>query len=224
MRPIPFILALVSLTGCAELHPYARVRCWEISGTVLDSRTHAAISGALVHRTEHLEFSCHTDSAGHFVLKEIPNWRRDPLPADLRITITHTNYATRQIEMADNQGKPLLLDRLEEPSNPRPSLIFSGAGTILQDMGGGQYLKPGDITFVKNAGGEPSELHIRFTRKVYEPQVRALRNPDKAKIYTYGSTDYQRDMDWEFRFQYKHPSNAKRVEDSSRVYRLDFIR
>jgi hypothetical protein len=240
MRLLPFILALVLLTGCLVVPiPHTTVRATGIEGTVLDARTHAPIAGALIYRTEHPEASCHTDSSGHFLLKEIRNWHyakvlgaggESHLPdqeywSDYRLTVLHTNYATWDSDRDTSQGTTFFLNKLEEPSDPRPWLIFNGNGTILQDMGAARYLRPGEIHLLKQADGKPSGLHIGFTRRVYEPRVTALHNPDKAEVSVYGPVDYGRGRDWEFRIYYRHRSpNVSSVKDSSRIYRLDFIR
>ena len=53
--------------------PHTSLRSPEVSGRVLDAKTHVPIQGAKVFLTEHPEVSCLTDSAGSFVLKETRN-------------------------------------------------------------------------------------------------------------------------------------------------------
>jgi hypothetical protein len=241
MRSLPFIPALVLLTGCSPLVvpvPHTTVRDYKISGTILDARTHAPIPNALVYRTEHPRFSCYTDASGRFVLKEVHNWHYaklygianlQHLPAkefwgDNLFTVSNANYAQRTIDLYFERGPTFFLDKPGETTQQRRlSLTFDGSGSILKDAGAGQYLRPGDIRILKrlksNVEDRPSSLHIGFVRHVINPRITAADQPDTPQF----SLGVQNGLDWEFGITYFNPTEGEFLQDRSRVYRLEFI-
>ena len=54
------------------------------------------------------------------------------------VTISHTNYISRQVGFYHGDDDIVLLKKLGEPSEPHPWLIFNGSGEILKDMGAGK--------------------------------------------------------------------------------------
>jgi hypothetical protein len=220
-----------SPNGIAVIDPHTTTRLLSFDGTVLDERTHAPIAGAKIFLSEHPKVSCTSDSSGHFSFKEIANWHWGfvPNPAggseDLPhgeqwgydVTISHTNYVSRQVGFYHDNDRIVLLKKLGEPSEPRPWLIFTGRGEIVEDMGARQYLKPGDIHITSHYNNridtEPSAIHIGFARRVYDPQISTINgNGDVIFPVLDG-------LDWDFRINNSWGSNLK---DSSRKYKLEF--
>ena len=91
------------------------------------------------------------------------------------------------------------------------------------DAGAAQYLKPGDILVVarlqNNVEDRPSKLHIGFARPVLNPRVTGADQPDKPSF----SPVAQKHLDWEFGITYGHVTDGAFLQDTSRVYRLEFI-
>lgn len=232
MRTASLVLILSLLTGCI-IWPHRTSRSQEISGTILDERTHHPIHGARIFLTEHTNVAGHSGSDGRFRVKGTYNWHIGyayawhgdwdvPKPKYWfpDITTVHTNYVPRQEDWMRRREEIILLRKLGEPPVHRPSLLFNGSGVILKDMGAGQYLK-GDIriTDPHRDDFEPklSRIHIGFARRVYDPRITPVENVDQRYFY-FGIAERQ-GSDWEFRSRYAgHP-----VKDSNRVYRLDFI-
>jgi hypothetical protein len=221
MRIAPFLLGVCLLTGCILPSPHRTKRSAEISGKVLDERTHAPIEGAKIFLSQFPRVSCRSRSDGSYLLKASYNWHFGRLIAppesfdfpegqswDDRITVSHINYTTREFNPV-----------------PRPWVDFNGSGRILQDGGGVKYLKPGDIHVGEQGTEEvekrPSKLRIGFTQRVYEPQITPVNNFDKSRLYPHK----REGLDWEFRIHYWDWSNEaiNDPKNSSRVYRLEFV-
>ena len=103
----------------------------------------------------------------------------------------------------------------------RPSVIFDGNGSILQDMGAVQYLKPDDIRIAEHLNDQgiiiPAKLHVGFVRPVSSaPIVTSLRDPASI-IASHG-----KGLDWEFAINWTVIGNDS-TNDSSRVFRLELV-
>ena len=114
---------------------------------------------------------------------------------------------------------PTILRKIAAES--RPSLIFNGAGAILQDMGAVQYVKPDDIRVLArdNEAGIniPIKLHIGFVRPVaFSPIVTSLRNP--ASIIA----SHEKGLDWDFIINWTVITTGD-TNDSDCVFRLELV-
>lgn len=242
MRLAPFILILVLFTGCTVYYPHTTVRAEAISGTVVDASTHTPIVGAKVFRTKHPEIVCNSGSDGRFKLKELRNWHYgmecDPgggYDVPMReywfgrnITILQTNYLRCPVDLDTNHGDTVFLTKPGEVSSQTHLwLLFNGSGSVLQDMGATGYLKPGSIHIIdrlkNNVEDRPLRLQIEFVRRVYNPWITAVDQPDDPRL----TPNNEKALVWDFGIEYR-PSQANFgkgdfIEDSSRVYRLDFI-
>ena len=231
LRIIPLILIFCSLTSCVLPDFHTTWRSQEVGGQVLDESIHAPIEGAKIFFTYHTNLWCRSDTNGCYLIKETHNWHclifigagnsEDWPPREVwdpYITISHTNYITREVDWGYGHPKVILLKKIGEASKPHPWLTFNGDGVILQDRGAAQYLKPGDIHFEhRNYEGDhrPFKLHIGFVQPVYDVQVRLVNDVEKTQISIYRGGE----LDWECTFLQLHSSNLK---DSDRVYRLEF--
>jgi hypothetical protein len=207
----------------------------EVAGTVLEERTHAPISGAEIYLTQQPKYSCKSDSAGRFRLRSIHNWHyakclgaagASEMPAeqdwDPYITISHTNYAPRTLDLQSYPDRTILLKKLGELSQARPWLTFNGDGIILQDAGAERYLKPGDIRItahhMNSAGVRPAMLHIGFAQRVYDLKVTEVDGFERADV----DSPIRLGLDWEFRTWYPRDDIPTGAKDASRVFRLEF--
>ncbi len=68
-------LALLAsmLAGCIP-YPHTTLRSCEVSGRVVDARTHAPIPGARICLQQRPSISCSSDATGHFQLKATHNF------------------------------------------------------------------------------------------------------------------------------------------------------
>ena len=238
MRLARFILVLVPglLTGCFIPRPHTTLRSQEISGKVLDERTHAPIQGAKIYLTEQPNVSCVSRPDGTYKLKAIYNWHTGYISGGAEsfdvpagkywrpiITLSHTNYIQREVDWGRFHPDVILLKRSGEPATIRPWLTFNGSGEIMEDTGAARYLKPGNIQIVeryRDPGFQrPYILRIGFVQRVYDPQITAMDNFDKAQIDVSGREGF----DWKFRITYWLWTGNVNVKDASRVYRLEFI-
>jgi hypothetical protein len=240
MRFTPFILILILLSGCVIPYPHTTTRSGPISGTVLDEHTHSPIAGAEIVLTQHPKAACKSDSSGHFMLKEIRSWHWGigigagnsedlpfRMPWDPIITVSHTNYTPRSnLDWSRRCDDVVLLKRLDEPSEPRPSLIFNGYGEVVQDMGAGRYVKPGDIRITARLDygmreNPPSRIHIGFMQRVYDPKVTPVYyNHDQL---SYAALE-RKGLDWEFGvYSVTGGRRSTGVGDVNRKYKLEFI-
>ena len=142
MRLLLIILVLSLLTGCVVLCE----RSAEVSGMLLDERTRTPVSGADVIFNTDPKLCSKSDKDGRFKISatRYHTWysggtlggASDPCGPSLypEITITHTNFATRQIDWGQSP-QTILMQKLPEPSDVRPWITFDGNGVILQDGG-----------------------------------------------------------------------------------------
>ena len=72
LKFIACALVLVALTGC--LYPHTSPRSPEISGSILDARSHAPVQGAEVSLSGHPQVSSTSDAVGHFRLRATRNF------------------------------------------------------------------------------------------------------------------------------------------------------
>ena len=231
LRAAPLLLLPFLGTGC--FWPHTTWRSQQINGKVLDERTHAPIEGVSVFLTAHPPVSCRTGADGSYLLKETRNWHwgysfTPPETHDLpkqtiwwaNITLCHSNYLSREINWGDHHPDVTFLRRVGEPSTPRPWLIFDGTGAVLQDAGAGAYLRPGEIQFLvpeRQAG--PTTIHIGFTRRVYDPQIKPLRQDLPRVLEGWKRTG----SDWDFYLGYMGVTEAEKYwKGHSHSYRLEF--
>jgi hypothetical protein len=232
MRLLIIILVLPLLTGCAYpvIWPYSSVRTAAVSGTLLDEHTRTPVSGADVFFIYDQKLHSKSDKDGRFgisvtryhywitwetVAGEVEH-NEPPLPPE--IMITHTNWATRQI-LLDQSPQTILLQKLPEPSDLRPWLTFDGNGVILQDCGAVHYLaKRPEITH--NTNGTLQVIYVPFTQKVYEPHLTVLRGPEKTSFAATTPAAFS----WSFWPGDGGSTNLARTEETSYIYRLEFLR
>ena len=169
MRRLSVILALPLLTGCVAypvIWPYSSERSPAVSGTLLDERTKTPVSGADVFFTFDPRLHSKSDKDGRFGISATRyhywvTWEtvggesksRNP-PLSPKITITHTNWATRQIDW-DKSSQTVLLQKLPEPSDVRPWMTFDGNGAILQDGGAVRYLARRSVMSIPGLAQRP---------------------------------------------------------------------
>src|ERR1017187_3186291 len=117
MRFVPFILVLGLLTGCLPI-PHTTESSREVHGRVLDARTHAPIQGAKIFLTNIPKVSCTSDSTGYFRLKATHQFQLaynegggwpDQRFYEYEVTISHTNYISRQLDDAVKDEGDILL-------------------------------------------------------------------------------------------------------------------
>jgi hypothetical protein len=261
MRLLPIPLLLPLLTGCVPLcppvgymtiWPYSSERSAAISGTLLDERTRTPVAGADVVFTEDTQLNTKSDRNGNFKINatryhywttsygpggkvESHKW---PLHSDIRIT--HTNWATREIQW-DESPQTLLLQKLPEPSIVRPWMTFDGNGVVLQDGGAVRYLAPKPVMttpgFARGAihfdayregqhraayitNGALIVINVNFAQRVFEPHLTVFRGPNKPSFPGTAATGFS----WSFWPDYHGPTNLIRIEDTFYVYKLEFIR
>ncbi len=255
MRLLPIIVLLPLLTGCGAyptIWPYSSERSAEVSGTLLDERTRTPLSGAHVFFTFDPKLRSKSDRDGRFGISATRyhywiTWHTvggtskswNP-PLSSEITITHTNWATRQIQW-NQSPQTILLQKLPQPSDPRPWLTFDGNGAILQDGGAVRYLAPrpvqtgpgfarGPIYFgpytdgMHRAAYIPNGalcvINVNFAQRVFDPHLTVSRGPNKPSFPATTAAGFS----WSFWPHYDGPANQIRVEDTFYVYKLEFIR
>ena len=244
MRLLPIILVLPLLTGCVVypvIWPYTSERSAAVSGTLLDERTRTPISGADVFFTVDPQLRSKSDKDGRFGIGATryhywitwetvagENKSENP-PLSPEITITHTNWATRQIQW-NKSPQTILLQKLPEPSDPRPWLTFGGNGVILQDGGAARYLasRPILIDYYTDRMGRSADIPIGalctiivpFAQRVYDPHLTVSPGPAQPRFAAHTAAGFS----WIFSPRYDGPSSLIRAEDSFYVYRLEFIR
>jgi hypothetical protein len=94
--------------------PHTSTRLEQITGKVLDERTHAPIEGAKIFLTEHPHVSCTSGSNGSFLIRGRENWHLVYLIGagnsanwpegqkwEPAITISHRNYLSSQRKSSD---------------------------------------------------------------------------------------------------------------------------
>lgn len=255
MRLLPIILVLPLLSGCVAypvIWPYSSERSAAVSGTLLDERIRTPVSGADVFFTFDPKLHTKSDKDGRFAITATRyhywiTWetvggesKSGDMPLSPEITITHTNWATRQIHW-DQSPQTILMQKLPEPSNPRPWLTFDGNGVILQDGGAARYPAPRPVMTIP--GLEPRPIMIRpytdgmnrstnipngalllinvpFTQRVYAPHVTVLRGPARPAFTATTAARFS----WSFWPRYDQPSNLIRTRETFYVYKLEFIR
>jgi hypothetical protein len=244
MRFLPIILVLPLLTGCAAfptIWPYSSERSTAVSGTLLDERTRTPVSGADVFFTFDPQLRSKSDRDGRFGISatryhywitwntvggESKSWNP---PLSPQITITHTNWATRQIQW-DQSPQTILLQKLPEPSDVRPWMTFDGNGVILEDGGAVRYLAPRSVYFgpYKDGMGRAAYIpngalcviNVNFAQRVFDPHLTVLHGPNKPPFPATTAAGFS----WSFWPHYDGPTNVIRAEDTSYVYKLEFIR
>ena len=258
MRLLPIPLLLPLLTGCVPLcppvgymtiWPYSSERSAAISGTLLDERTRTPVAGADVVFTEDTQLHTKSDRNGNFKINatryhywttsygpggkvESHKW---PLHSDIRIT--HTNWATREIQW-DESPHTLLLQKLPEPSILRPWMTFDGNGVVLQDGGAVRYLAPKPVMTIPglapgpimirpdmdgmhhSTNGPLLVINVNFAQRVFDPHLTVSRGPNKPSFPATTAAGFS----WSFWPSYDGPRSLIRVEDKSYAYKLEFIR
>jgi hypothetical protein len=239
-RTWPLLLILTFLSGCVLPWPHKTWRSVESKGRVLDERTHAPIEGAVIFNTGHPDFYCLSGADGRFWLKATYNQHfgytmTPPESHDYPqgevwmdgITITHSNYVTRQVGGDPFDSGPFcdafLLRKNGEPTAPHPAVIFNGDGDILQDMGALPYLKEGGIQIIERytdaIDKRPAKLRLEFVRAIYDPRLTAISNSQGALIQVWSRNG----TNWVFRISYGFWSpKVNEVKDGARTYRLEF--
>ena len=245
MRLLPIILVLPLLTGCVAypvIWPYTSERSVEVSGTLLDERTQTSISGADVFFTSDPKLHAKSDKDGRFRISATRyhywiTWetvggecKSLDSPLGPEIIITHTNWATRQIHW-DKSPQTILLKKLPGPSDPRPWLTFDGNGVILQDGGAGRYLAPRPFLFSHYTDGQNrstnipngalAQITVLFKQRVYDSHLTVSQGPARTRFTAFNISG---NSNWGFSPRYDQPSNLIRAEDTSYVYKLEFIR
>jgi hypothetical protein len=226
MRFLPIILVLLLLTGCVLCE-----RSAEVSGTLLDEHTQTPVSGADVFFNTDPKLCSKSDKDGRFKISatRYHTWysggtlggASDPCGPPLypEIMITHTNFATRQIDW-DQSHQTILLQKLSEPFVVRPWLTFDGNGDVLQDGGAARYLEPRRITVQPDRNGALQVIAVPFKEKVYDPHVTVLQGPSKASLDASMPTPSLR---WSF-WPHVDSTNVNWMQYTSFVYKLEFIR
>lgn len=222
------------MAGCTVYYPHTTLQAGAICGTVVDASSDAPIAGAKISRAQHPEAMCESDANGRFTLKKLHNLHYavtygfetvSDVPAgenwfETSVTVSQTNYLECTVDLATNYGHTIFLKKTADVPDPaRVWLTFNGSGAIQQDMGAAGYLKPDSIHIIERyALGEPSRIRIKFVRRVYNPCVTALDQPDMPTL----SPIHEWGFVWDFDIQY-NDSGAKRPEDLSRIYKLEFV-
>ena len=259
MRLLPITLVLPLLTGCVPfpggyvtIWPYSSERSAAISGTLLDEHTRTPVVGAEVFFTYCPQLHSKSDRDGSFKISATryhywitgygPGGKVESCKSPLypEITITHTNWATREIRW-DKSPQTLLLQKLPEPSDVRPWMTFDGSGVILQDGGAARYLAPrpvqttpgfarGPIHFgpytdgMHHAAYIPNGalcvINVNFAQRVFDPHLTVSRGPNKPSFPATTAAGFS----WSFWPHYDGPTHQIRVEDKFYVYKLEFIR
>jgi hypothetical protein len=264
MRLLPIILLLPLLTGCLAypvIWPYSSERSTEISGTLLDDRTRTPVSGADVFFAADPKLQSKSDKGGKFKIDATRyhywvTWetvggesKQGNPPLAPEIMITHTNWATRQIEW-DQSQQTVLLQKLPEASAVRPWMTFDGDGAILQDDGAVRYLAPrpvqtspgfahgpihfGPITDAVLRSNSVSKLrpeivlpngtlcviNVNFAQRVFDPHLTVSSGPNKPSFPATTAAGFS----WSFWPHYDGTTNLIRIEDTFYVYKLEFIR
>ncbi len=221
--------------------PYTSERSAEISGTLLDERTRTPVAGAEVFFTDYPKLHSKSGRDGRFKISATRNhhWITTYAAAgegkasgpkwDPFITITHPNWATRQIHW-DQSPQTLLLQKLPEPSDVRPWMTFDGNGVTLQDGGAGRYLAPRPILIrpytdgMRRSTNIPNGallmINVPFVQRVYNPHLTMLQGPDKPPFTATTAAGFS----WSFWPGYDPTRVVNCTNDSSCVYRLEFIR
>lgn len=251
MRLLPILLVLPLLTGCV-IWPYTSERSAAVSGTLLDERTRTPVAGAEVFFTYCPQLHAKSDRDGRFGIKATRNhhWIKTYGPAgeweasgphfEPFITITHTNWATREMRW-DRSPQTLFLQRLPEPSDVRPWMTFDGKGVILEDGGAVRYLAPKPVQTTPGFARGPINLgpytegghraayitngtlcviNVNFKQRVFDPRLTVSRG---AKKPSYPATTAA-GFSWSFWPRYDGPKSLVPLEDKSYVYKLEFIR
>jgi hypothetical protein len=255
MRLLPIILVLPLLGGCVAypvIWPYSSERSAAVSGTLLDERTRTPVSGADVFFSYDPKLHSKSDKDGRFGISATRyhywvTWetvggevKSQYPPLHPEITITHTNWATQQIDW-DQSNQTILLQKLAEPSDVRPSMTFDGNAVILQDGGAVRYLAsrpvmtipglaPGPI-MIRPTGdwlhhhgyitnGPLMLINVNFAQRVYEPHLTVLRGPAEPRF----AATHRAGFSWTFSPRYDGATNLIRYEDKFYVYKLEFIR
>ena len=237
-----------------QISPYSTERSAEISGKVFDERTGTPVAGAEVFFTYCPELHTKSDSDGSFNISATryhqwityygPGGRVQPTkpPLTPEITITHTNWATRQLHW-DKSPQTLRLEKLPEPSDVRPWMTFDGNGVILEDGGALRYLAPKPVQTQTSPGfargamnfgpyrdgmnraayipnGALCVINVNFAQRVFHPHLTVLRGPNRPSFPATTAAGFS----WSFWPHYDQVSDLIRIEDTSYVYRLEFIR
>jgi hypothetical protein len=238
--------------GYLKIWPYSSERSPAISGTLLDERTRTPVAGAEVFFTYSPQLHTKSDKDGNFKIRATQNhyWitaygpggesrSYDP-PLSCEITITDRNWATRKIQW-DKSPQTLFLQKLPEPSDVRPWMTFDGSGVILEDGGAMRYLAPGPVqttpgfargpiyfgpyrdgmhraAYITN--GALCVINVNFAQRVFDPHLTVSRGPNKPSFPGTAEPGFS----WSFWPGYDRPSNLIRAEDTSYVYKLEFIR
>jgi hypothetical protein len=247
---LPVILVLALLTCSAAFliirSPSSSERSIAISGTLLDERTRTPVSGADVFFTYDSNLHSTSDQNGKFAIPatQYHYWIFSSVsppqpPLSHAITITHTNWATREIYW-DHSPQTNILQRLPEPSVVRPWMTFDGNGTILQDGGAVRYLAPRKVPAPPGKIPKPiyfgsydngiraafipndalSVININFSKTVFNPHLTVERGPKKPSLPA--TTAYG--LSWSFWPRYTGPADVIRTNETSYIYRLEFIR
>jgi hypothetical protein len=223
-----------------------------VSGTLLDKQTQAPVSGANVFFTADPQLRAKSDKDGRFEIRATQyhyitvssslggrsEFREQPL--DTEIMITHTNWATQQIRW-EQSPQTVFLQKLPEPSIVRPWMIFDGSGVILEDEDAVRHLAPkpipafrgftrGAIHFAPYGNGSnfaafiPSNalcvINVNFAQRVFHPRLTVLRGPNKCPLPATTPGGFS----WSFWPHYDGPTNLIRIDETSYVYKLEFIR
>jgi len=247
-----FVFGVPIPGGLIKIWPYSSERSAEISGTLLDERTRTPVAGVEVFFTYYPQLHSKSETDGSFRIGAT-RWHywttgygpggkvesyRSPLSSD--ITITHTNWATRQIHW-DKSPQTVLLQKLPEPSDVRPWMTFDGNGAILQDGGAVRYLAPKPVMttpgFARGAihfdayreGGHRAAyipngalcvINVNFAQRVYNPVLTVSRGPNKPSFPGTTAAGFS----WSFWPSYERPADLIRIGETFYVYRLEFIR
>ena len=247
-----FVFGVPTPVGYLKIWPYSSERSPAISGTLLDERTRTPVAGAEVFFTYYPQLHSKSDRDGNFTISATryhywTTWygpggggRSYSPPLNSEITITHTNWATREIHW-DKSPQTLFLQKLPEPSDVRPWMTFDGNGAILADGGAVRYLAPrpvqttpgfsrGAIHFGPYTDGMRREayipngalivINVNFAQRVYDPHLTVSRGPNKPYFPATTAAGFS----WSFWPDYDGPTNLIRVEDTFYVYKLEFIR
>jgi hypothetical protein len=254
MRLLSIILVLPLLAGCIG-GCSSRERCTyerspAVSGTLLDQQTQTPVSGADVFFTADPKLHSKSDKDGRFEISATQyhyitvghtvggrSEYREP-PLDPEIMITHTNWATQQIQWGQS-NQTILLKKLPEPSVVRPWMTFDGNGVILEDGGARQHLAskpldpfwpPGPIHFdaykdnQQRAAYIPNGallvINVNFRQRVFHPHLVVSRGPSNPPFPATTASGFS----WSFWPHYDGPTNQIRAEETFYVYKLEFIR
>ena len=247
-----FVFGVPIPGGYMKIWPYSSERSAEISGQLLDERTGTPVAGAEVFFTYCPGLHTKSDRDGRFKISATrylywttyygPGGRVQPTKSPLtpEITITHTNWATRQLHW-DQSPQTLRLEKLPGPSDVRPWMTFDGNGVILEDGGAVRYLAPRPVQTTPGFAHGPIHfgpytdgmlraayipngalcvINVNFAKRVFDPRLTVSRGPNKPSFPATTAGGFS----WSFWPHYDGPTNQIRVEDTFYVYKLEFIR